>query len=331
MLDTSIRIGTLTLKNRLVMPPMHTGRATDGGHATEDLANYYFERAKHSAPGLIIMEHSCITEAGRASKTQLSIASDDRIGDHRRLTDAIHAGGAKVFVQLNHAGAAAQPFEPRENLSASAVALPLGKLNRGVPRALTEDEIRILQQRWAEAAQRAMHSGYDGVEIHSAHGYLLDQFYSPLTNRRDDAYGPQSIESRTRFLRETMALVRSAIGADVPMAVRLGGADYTPGGATEEDAVEACRLLEAAGADLLDLSGGMCSYVRPDHPEAGYFGSMTAKIKTAVTVPVLLTGGVQTVADAERLLEENKADLIGVGRALFKDAHWREHSESKEG
>lgn len=327
MLDTSIRVGTLTLKNRLVMPPMHTGRATDDGRATEDLEAYYFERAKYSAPGLIITEHSCITEAGRASKTQLSIASDDRIDDHRRLTDAIHAGGAKVFAQLNHAGAAAQPFEARENVSASAVALPLGKLDRGVPRALTTDEIRFLQERWAEAARRAMQAGYDGVEIHSAHGYLLDQFFSPLTNRRDDVYGPQSIENRTRFLRETMARVRSVIGADVPMAVRLGGADYTPGGATEEDAVAACRLLETAGADLLDLSGGMCSYVRPGHPEAGYFGSMTEQIKAAVTVPVLLTGGVKTVSDAERLLQEEKADLIGVGRALFKDAHWREKAE----
>ena len=105
---------------------------------------------------------------------------------------------------------------------------------------------------------------------------------------------------------------------------RLGSADYVPGGATEEDAVAACLLLEAAGADLLDLSGGMCSYVRPGHPEAGYFGSMTEKIMAAVRVPVLLTGGVQTMSDAERLLAEDKADLIGVGRALFRDAHWRE-------
>ncbi len=326
MLDQTITIRNLELKNRLVMPPMHTGLATEDGRATEALADYYHERAEHSAPGLIIMEHTCITEAGRASKTQLSIAADDRIDDHRKLTDAIHTAGGRVFLQLNHAGAAAQPLQPRENVSASAVALPLGKLNRGVPRALTKEEIRILQDRFVEAAARAMRAGYDGVEIHSAHGYLLDQFYSPLTNRRTDEYGAQTIENRTRFLRETLSAVRSAIGSSTPLAVRLGGADYAPGGATEEDAVEACRLLEAAGADLLDISGGMCSYVRPGHPEAGYFGSMTEKIKAAVSTPVLLTGGVTTRADAERLLAEQKADLIGVGRALFKDAHWREHA-----
>ena len=324
MLDTPVTVNRLTLPNRLVMPPMHTGLATADGHATDKLADYYHARAKFSAPGLIIMEHTCITEGGRASKTQLSIASDALVEDHRRLTDAIHAAGGRVLLQLNHAGAAAQPLEPRENVSASAVALPLGKLDRGVPRALTADEILLLQDRWVEAAERAMRAGYDGVEIHSAHGYLLDQFYSPLTNRRTDDYGPQSIENRTRFLRETLLKVRAALGADTPVAVRLGGADYAPGGATEEDAVEACRLLEEAGADLLDISGGMCSYVRPGHSEAGYFGSMTEKIRAAVHTPVLLTGGVQTLSDAERLLEENKADLIGVGRALFRDAHWRE-------
>ena len=330
MLDTPITINRLALKNRLVLPPMHTGLATDDGRATPAQAEYYAARARFSAPGLIIMEHTCITEAGRASKTQLSIASDDRIPDHRLLTDAIHAEGGRVLLQLNHAGGAAQPLEPRENVSASAVALPLGKLNRGVPRALTKDEIALLQERFVEAALRAMEAGYDGVEIHSAHGYLLNQFYSPLTNRREDDYGPQSVESRTRFLRETLAAVRRALGDETPIAVRLGGADYLPGGSTEDDAVAACRLLASEGADLLDLSGGMCSFDRPDCREPGYFGSMTEKIRAAVSVTVLLTGGVKTPQDAERLLSEGKADLIGVGRALFRDAHWRENAAKAE-
>lgn len=326
MLDMPIRINGLELKNRLVMPPMHSGLAAEGGHVTEALAEYYAARTKYSAPGLVIMEHTCITEAGRASHTQLSISDDSRIDGHKRLTDAIHEAGGRVILQLNHAGAGAQPLEPCDRVSASAISLPLKKLDRGVARALTKDEILYLQEQYVLAARRAMRAGYDGVEIHSAHGYLLDQFYSPLTNHREDEYGPQSIENRTRFLREAFAAVRSELGDAVPMAVRLGGADYLPGGATEEDAVEACRLLEAAGVDLLDLSGGMCSFDRPDHPEPGYFGSMTEKIKAAVQVPVLLTGGVKTVADAERLLTEGKADLIGVGRALFKDAHWRENN-----
>lgn len=321
MIHERIRIGSITLKNRLVMPPMATGLA-DHGHVTEKLVEYYRDRAQFSAPGLIITEHSCITEAGRASAMQLSIADDDMIAEHKRIVDAIHAAGCSTFAQLNHGGSASSPNYPCEIVSASAVANPVGKLTQGkIPRPLTKMEILTLQSEYVRAALRAKKAGYDGVEIHSAHGYLLDQFYSPLSNQREDEYGPQSIENRIRFLTETMHAVRAAIG-DMPLAVRLGGADYREGGATEEDAAEACRLLQAAGADLLDISGGMCSYVRPGHREPGYFSSMTEKVKKAVSIPVLLTGGIQTMEDAERMLQEKKADLVGVGRALFKDAHW---------
>ena len=322
MLYDSIQIGQLTLENRLVMPPMQTGR-TNRGHVTDDLVNYYWERAQYARPGLIITEHSCITEAGRASPEQLSIAEDAMIDEHRRIVDAIHDAGSLTMVQLNHAGSAAEPFDGSELVSASDVGNPRKKLDKG-PRPLTVEEILSLQERFAEAAVRALKAGYDAVEIHSAHGYLLDQFYSPLTNHRTDSYGPGSLEDRTRFLRETIVRVRAAIGERVPLAVRLGGADYLPGGATEEDAVAACRLIREAGADLLDISGGMCGYIRAGHSEPGYFASMTEKIKAAVSIPVILTGGVKTPAEAEQLLLDGKGDLIGVGRALFRDAHWGE-------
>lgn len=322
MIHKSIKLGSVWLNNRLVMPPMATGLA-DRGHVTDQLVDYYRDRAQYSEPSLIITEHSCITEAGRASAIQLSIADDDMIAEHKRIVDAIHSAGSLTFAQLNHGGSAAAPNFPCEIVSASSVPNPVGKLSQAkLPRPLTKKEILTLQSEYVRAALRAKKAGYDGVEIHSAHGYLLNQFYSPLSNQREDEYGPQSIENRLRFLTETMQVVRAAIGNDMPLAVRLGGADYREGGSTEEDAVEACILLEKAGADLLDISGGMCSYVRPDHPEPGYFSSMTEKIKKAVSVPVLLTGGIKTMADAESLLVNRKADLIGVGRALFKDAHW---------
>ena len=143
-----------------------------------------------------------------------------------------------------------------------------------------------------------------------------------MTNKRTDDYGG-TLENRLRFTLETVACVREAVGGDVPVAVRLGGADYLPGGSKEEDAVQAGILLEKAGVDLLDLSGGMCFFMRPGHLEAGYFSSMSAKVKAAVSVPVMLTGGVKKVADAEALLQAGKADLIGVGRALLKNALWR--------
>ncbi|MBR1455721.1 MAG: NADH:flavin oxidoreductase [Oscillospiraceae bacterium] len=322
MLYEPIRIGRIELKNRLVMPPMQSNTSRRG-HVTDALLQHYRERALHAAPGLIVTEHCCVTEAGRADKGQLSIAEDALIEEHRLLTETVHEAGSRIIAQLNHGGSGAEPFDGGELVSASAVPNLRKKLGR-TPRPLTVEEILALEERYAEAAVRAVKAGYDGVEIHCAHGYLLNQFYSPLTNRRDDAYGSASVMDRCRFLLETMAKVRAAIGEEPVMAVRLGGADYMPGGSTEEDAAAAARLIEAAGADLLDVSGGMCGYVVRDRGGAGYFGTMTEKIKAAVALPVVLTGGVTTPAEAERLLADGKADLIGVGRALLKDAHWGE-------
>lgn len=317
--DTPVTIGTLEVSNRLVMPPMQTNK-TNNGHVTDELVSYYRERSLGSSPGIIITEHSCIAEDARAAETQLSIATDDTIPEHRRLVDAIHEGGSRAFVQLNHAGSNGID----EPVSASSVNIPTKKLSKR-PRELSTDEIRTIEKRFSEAALRALEAGYDGVEIHCAHAYLLDQFYSPLTNKRTDEYGG-TLENRLRFLTETVKSVREAIGSACPIAVRLGGADYLPGGAKEEDAVRAAILLENAGIDLLDVSGGMCFFVRPGHPEAGYFSSMTEKIKSKTSVPVLLTGGIKTIDAAEKLLNEGKADLIGVGRALMKDAGWRKEA-----
>ncbi len=322
MINNPMIIGTMELKNRLVMPPMHTGKG-DRGHLTDDLVQYYADRAKFSQPGLIICEHCCFMEKGRASATQLSIADDSCIAEHRRLTDAIHEGGSKVFIQLNHAGSMAEPLQGGEIVSASAIPNPR-RPQPVIPRALTTEEIHDLEKAWAEAAYRALKAGYDGVEIHSAHGYLLNQFYSPLTNKREDEYGPDRMGNRLRFLLETVKTVQNTIGPDVPLSVRLGGSDYCEGGSTEEDAVEACRMLTDAGVHILDISGGMCGYIRPDVQGPGYFSTMTEKINAAVTTPILLTGGVKTMREADALLQARKADLIGVGRALFQDAHWRE-------
>ena len=315
LLQEPILIGKLRVGNRLVMPPMQTNK-TERGHVTKELVDYYRDRAVCSGPGIIITEHSCITESGRAAEGQLSLASDELVEEHRRLTDAIREGGGKAFVQLNHAGSNGIG----DAVSASPVSIPVKKLTRR-PRALTAEEIREIEEQFAAAALRAVKAGYDGVEIHCAHAYLLNQFYSPMTNKRGDEYGG-SLENRLRITLETVALVRQAIGGQIPIAVRLGGADYLPGGSKEEDAAQAGRLLEAAGVDLLDLSGGMCFFMRPGHLEAGYFSSMSEKVKASVSVPVLLTGGVNRLSEAEALLQSGKADLIGVGRALLKDAAW---------
>ena len=309
-----VKIGRLISQNRIVMPPMHTGMASNG-HVTDDLVNYYMERAVYSRPGVIITEHSYIDRCGMASETQLSIAEDGMVEEHRRLTIAIHKGGCLAFAQLNHAGSNGV-CDP---VSASNVCNPKAQELRA-PRALDTDEIRGIEKLFETAAIRAVKAGYDGVEIHCAHGYLLNQFYSPITNKRSDEFGG-SLENRLRFLLDTLELVKNAVGEKVPVAVRLGGCDYMDGGSTEEDAVKAAVILEKAGTDLLDISGGMCGFIVKGLPEPGYFASMSEKIRKAVSIPVMMTGGVKTPAEAQMLINAGKADLIGIGRALFNDSH----------
>lgn len=324
-LQKPILVGTLMLRNRLVMPPMATALATPEGRVTQEILDYYGQRAKSGDIGLIITEHAYITKQGRARTTQMSISSDDDVPGLKQLTDVIHAGGTRTFAQLNHAGSAAFSAETgMPAVSASAVVLPVTPgLGDSTPEAMTVEQIHAVTQDFVAAALRAKEAGYDGVEIHSAHAYLLNQFYSPLTNQRQDEYGG-SLENRLRFLLETVAAVRSAVGEEYPIAVRLGGCDYRQGGSTIDDAVAAAVLLEQAGVDLLDLSGGMCRYTREGHTEPGYFADMSAEAAARVRMPVLLTGGVTAAEQADALLQSGAADLIGVGRALLKDAHWAE-------
>ncbi len=320
-LSDPIMIRKLNLPNRLVMPPLATAKADENGYATDAVCEYYRERAKYSKISLIITEHSYIHLQGKAHPGQTSIASDDVIPSLQRLTDCIHQEGVKVFAQLSHAGSAAlSKITGQPPVGPSQVYHP--KQKEELPAEMTLQQIHQVTEWFAQAALRAKQAGFDGVELHSAHGYLLNQFFSPLANQRTDEYGPQSVENRIRFHREVIRAVRQALGEDFPIALRLGGCDYVAGGSTTQDCVEACRLLEHSGVDLLHLTGGMMGYIRPGHAEPGYFQDMSASVKQAVHLPVLLTGGVTTPVQAEALLEEGCADLIGVGRAIFKNPHW---------
>ncbi len=318
MLKTPIDLGGITLKNRLVLPPMATHHSPDG-LVNDTICNHYRARA---AAGLIIVEHCSVTQQGRASADQISAADDSVLPGFTRLAEAVHREGGKIFLQLNHAGSQTEPaVTGMETVSASAVAHPRVK-GRTVPRALGEEEIRELERSFARAALRVKNAGFDGVEIHSAHGYLLNQFFSPLTNKRTDAYGADTLQNRLRFLLETLAEVKKLVGPGYPVAVRFGGCDFLEGGSTVEDAVRAAPLLEKAGICLLDISGGMCFYSRPGHTEPGWFSEVSSAVKKAVSVPVMTTGGVKTPAEAEALLAAGAGDLIGIGRAALSKADW---------
>lgn len=320
-LSDPIMIGQLSLTNRLVMPPMATAKAAEDDSVADEACSYYEERAKYSRIGLIITEHSYVHIQGKAHPGQVSMAADEMIPGFQRLTDCIHKEGVKVFAQISHAGSAAlSKITGQPPAGPSAVWHP--KQKEELPMEMTAQQIHEVTVWFAQAALRAKQAGFDGVEIHSAHGYLLNQFFSPLANHRTDEYGAQSVENRTRFHREVIQAVRQVVGDAFPIAMRLGGCDYEAGGSTVDDCVEACRIFEENGVDLLDLTGGMNGFVRPGHSEPGYFRDMSIPVKQTVKIPVLLTGGITTPAQAENLIAEGCADMIGVGRAVFKDAHW---------
>lgn len=324
-INEKIMIGNMELNGRIMMPSVATYQCDEDGLVTETVCDYYAQRAKNPYVGLIITEHSYVSEQGKAKKHQMSIASDACIPGLRNLVDVIHQNGAKVFAQLNHAGSASpEDVINGKAVAPSSVVLPVQPSigNGALPLELTVKEIAQIVIQFAESAIRAKEAGYDGVEIHSAHAYLLNQFYSPLTNHRSDEYG-ESLINRLKIHREVIHAVRKAVGDDYPISVRIGGCDYRDGGSTIEDSVEACKIFANESVDLLNVSGGMCRYIRKGYTAPGYFKDMSSKIKSEVSIPIILTGGVTKIVEVEGLLKEDAADLIGVGRALLKDACWQ--------
>lgn len=323
-LHKTLSVGGVVLKNRLVMPPMATEKSLNG-QVSDGLVEYYREKTQGGHLGLVIQEHSYVSLEGKASANQVSIATDDQIDELRKITDAIHENGTAVFAQLAHAGSAAREdmtgFAP---ISASPVVNPCDVAIRtgaqAVPHEMTKEEIQDVVKKFADAADRAKKAGYDGVEIHSAHGYLLNQFYSPLTNQRTDEYTGATLEGRTRIHREVIQAVRERVGSEFPISIRWGASDYREGGAEKSEVARAAKIFEKAGVDMISISGGMCDYRRPDSKEPGWFSELSEIVKQEVTVPVLLVGGITDGETAEKLLMEDKADLIGIARAILRDS-----------
>jgi 2,4-dienoyl-CoA reductase-like NADH-dependent reductase (Old Yellow Enzyme family) len=314
-----LKVRSMTLANRLVLPPMASAKAEPGGKVSQALVDYYAEKSRGGYLSLIIIEHSYITPEGKASENQLSVSDDTIIPGLRKLADVIHRNGSRAAMQINHAGSAAQKdVTGTIPLAPSAVANP----RRGdMPREMSRTEMREIVNAFKKASRRVKESGFDAVEIHSAHGYLLNQFLSPLTNKRTDEYGGD-ISNRIRIHLQIIESVRSAVGPDFPIQVRLGASDYTEGGTTIEDCKIAARAFEKAGVDIIHISGGFVGYTPPGLLGQGYFAPLSEAIKSVVSIPVILTGGITEIEAAEKFLAEKKADLIGVGRAILQDSNW---------
>lgn len=324
LLTEPLTINTMVVHNRLVLPPMATEKSIGEGEVSQALCDYYDEKTKGGYFGLVVTEHSYINKIGQASVGQVSLSKDEDIPSLRKLVEVIHNNGSKVIAQINHAGGKAISVLDGSCTAPAPTGMPY-TTTRGESveaHSMTQVEIDQVVSDFAQAARRVKEAGYDGVEIHSAHGYLLNQFYSPLSNKRDDVYTGSTLEGRMRLHREVIAAVREVVGPDFVVALRLGACDYQEGGSTVDDAVAAAKILELAGIDLLDISGGLCGYRGNGSKEPGYFGVESKAIREAVSVPVILTGGVRDGQSTERLLEEGKADLIGVGRSVLKDSLW---------
>lgn len=315
-----LTIGTLQLRNRLVMPPMVTNYATEDGQVTTRLIDYLVARARGGV-GLIVVEASYVRPDGRGFVNQLGVHRDDLVAGLKQLVEAVHGAGAKAAIQLYHAG--------RQTTSAVAGVQPVAPsplpdpATKQLPRELSLAEIQALQADFAAGARRAKQAGFDAVEIHGAHGYLIAEFLSPFSNRRLDAYGA-GIRGRARFALEVVSQVRGAVGPGFPILFRLSAEERVDGGLTVDQTRVIAVLLEEAGVDALDVSVG--NYATPggvitapmDVPN-GFLVPTVAEIKRAASVPVIAVGRLHDPLLAEQVLAVGDADLVAIGRGLLTD------------
>jgi len=315
-LFTPIKVGRLELKNRIIMPPMIDRLATHGA-PNEAVKDFYAARARGGV-ALIVLTPG-IVDISMASPIQLGIYDDGFIPGFKQFTDLIHSCGGLMGIQLMHLGRQGGEIKRYKPVAPSPI--PLTPKDE-VPRELTTGEVEGLVEKFAEAARRARDAGFDMVELHGCHGYLLSGFLSPLTNQRRDKYGG-SVANRARFVMEIVSLIKGRVGRDFPVSVRMNGSDYMPGGVTVDMARQTAKLLEEAGADMIGVSGGAYgSYpviVPPYDQPRGCNVPLAAAVKEAVEVPVAVAGRLDDPLVADEVLVSGKADVIAVARGLLAD------------
>lgn len=307
------RIGTLELKNRAIMAPMSAALANPDGTISDPLIAYLKARADGGI-GLIITEYAFVNEEGRSSDHQISVANDGMIPGLTKLADAIHAAGAKICLQLQHGGR-------RSIVRVMAPSSIPKQTDRVKPDEMTNAEVYSLIEDFINAAVRAKKAGFDMVEVHCSHGYLLNDFVSPSANRRTDEFGG-GVTGRTRAPVMIIEGIKKACGQDYPVSVRLNGDDMVSDGNHARDTATIAMLLEEAGADLINVSGGMNGVgygIAPAAVETGYNVDPAEEVRSVVNIPVAVAGRINEPEYAEMLLRKGKVDFITIGRALFAD------------
>ena len=307
----------MELRNRIVMPPMVTQYGSEEGYVTERTKNYYEARAQGGA-ALLIVEATYVHPQGKAFANQLGISNDNFIPGMSELVQAIHRHGVKAAIQLHHGGRKAN-----SKLSQMQLVAPSSLVEPGVevPKELKVEEIAEIVTFFAEAALSAKKAGFNGVEIHGAHGYLIDQFLSRSSNKRQDDYGGD-LRNRARFLVEVIKAVKEVVGEDYPVWCRINAKEYgVEEGTTLEEAQETARMAQEAGADAIHVSA--FGPTAPNNIITATFlpaviADLAEGVKKVVTVPVIAVGRI-TAEAGERILAEGKADLIAIGKGLLAD------------
>lgn len=329
-----LKIGKCEIPNRLVVSPMvaNMNPEQDGvrGLASEQYIRYHEEKAK-GGWGLIITEDYLVNPNAGGYPHIAALYEEAQIASHKKLTDTIHQYDSKIFCQIYHAGRQANHFVNGgvQPVSPSPIACAW---NKEIPHQLTEEEIEQIVRDFGITAANVVKAGFDGLEIHAAHGYLIHQFLSPNSNKRIDDYGG-SYENRTRFLREVMEEVRRSVGPDFPMQVRLSAQEFCEGGRTMFESRQIIRDIEKWGADALHLSSSMygtrssVGIVPSFFQNHGWIVQFAEEAKTLVKIPVITVGRISDPLMVEDILTSGKADAVAMGRASLCDPHWPEKAK----
>ncbi|MCU0553878.1 MAG: FAD-dependent oxidoreductase [Syntrophales bacterium] len=317
-LFSPVKVGSLTLKNRIVMPAMHLGYCNDRSEVTDRLVAFYEERARGGA-ALLFIGGCTIDPYASSMKEMIGLSEDRFIPGLAKLTAAAHRHGALMAAQLFHGGRYVRSgMIGRQPIAPSPIA---SGITREVPRQMTPGDIQDTIANFAEAAARAKRAGFDAVEVLAGTGYLISEFFSPLTNQRTDEYGG-SPDKRMRFGIEVAWAIREAVGPGYPVVFRIAGNDFMAGGNTNKEAAQFAYLLEQHGVDAFSVTGGwhetMVPQITMDVPR-GAFVHLASGVKEAVSKPVIACNRINDPALAERILRDGRADLVGLARALLAD------------
>ncbi|KIV54238.1 NADPH dehydrogenase [Aneurinibacillus migulanus] len=306
----------VSLRNRIVMSPMCMYTAEDDGKATDWHYVHYGTRAVGGV-GLVMQEATAVEARGRISHQDLGIWSDKHIEPLRRIVSFVKAQGAAAAIQLAHAGRKARL---NDTTIVAPSAIPFDEESQ-VPHELTEAEIDDVVEAWRQGARRAREAGFDIVEIHGAHGYLINEFLSPLSNKRTDKYGGD-IKSRCLFLTRVIEAVKQEWPEENPLYLRLSAVDHAEGGLTIEDSVEIAKIAKEVGVDLIDCSSGAILPVAPKKIFPGYQVSYAETIRREAGIATGSVGLIEEHTLANEIIGNERADLIFLGRVLLRNPYW---------